>query len=196
MAKFRTFGIKVPRQTRSREIPDEKKMHYKSPLSSSVVTRHLDFKIQEVPKDTQVSKLARSCHKAKKHLKNLIEKRGRFPSQAEYYELQIKRTQEHIFNKEMKISLLNRALDTRDKRLDTQKENERISEENRKKNIAKAEKFFGSTRPVSGANSNIISKIDAKEKAEALFLKKEKIVRSSNGSKKVVRNRHKTFSRI
>jgi hypothetical protein len=196
MPKFRTFGIKVPKQTRSREIPDDKKIGYRAPLTSSVMTRHLDFKIQEVPKDTQVSRLARSKKKAEKHLRNLIQKRQRFPEQADYYELQIKRTQEHIFNKEMKISLLNRDLDIRDKRRDTQKENERLAEENRKKNLAKAEKFLGPVKPVSGANSNIISKIDAREKAEALFLSREKIVSNAKGGRTVKKNRHKTWSRI
>ncbi len=193
MARFHTFNPKVPKQTRSREIPDDKKMSYRSPLTANPI-RHMDFKIQEIPKDIQVSKLARSLVKAKRHLRNLIEKRGRFPSQASYFEREILRTNEHIFNKEMKIALLNRALDTRDKRFDTKKENEHKAELARKKNGELALKF-NPPKPVSGANSNTITKIEAKEMAEALFLKKTKVVKSSSGSKKIVRNRHKTWSK-
>jgi hypothetical protein len=198
MAKFRTFGIKVPKQTRSREIPDEKKASYRSPLTSSTVTRHLDFRIQEIPKTMQLHKLQNSLKKQKRHLKNLIMKRGRFSDaseQASYYEVQIKRAEEHIFNKEMKIVLIGRAVEVADKRKETQKENERISDENRKKNLERARKFVAD-KAVSGATSNKITKADAKDMAEALFLKKEKVIRSSSGSKKIVRNRHKTFSKI
>jgi hypothetical protein len=197
MAKFRTFGIKVPKQTRSREIPDSRKATYKSPLTSSVLTRHLDFSMQEISKGEQCTKLLKSIKKAEKHLKNLQNRRNRLAldnpetSRLEYL---IMKRKELLHNKKFRLSLLMRDLDTRDKRAETKRENIRVAEEQRQKSFARADKFLGS-KPVSGANSNVVSKIEAREKAEALFLSKEKIIRSPKGGRKVQRNRHKTWSK-
>ncbi len=123
MKRFKTFAPKAGKQTRSREIPDSLKSSYRAPLTRNPEA-HLNFKIQEISPKTQIHKLQRAMVHAAKHIKKLIERKGREPSNSAYLEREILKYEQLYSWRAVRMAILNQKQDIQDKRVASKKANE------------------------------------------------------------------------
>jgi hypothetical protein len=186
--KPKTFYPKAGKQTRSREIPDEKKGSYRSPLTRNP-TRHLDFKIQDIPKDIQASKLNKSADKTARHIKKLIERKFREPSNADYIERQILHYEDLYNWKMFRVGMLQKGIQVQEKREATAKENLAREMQGYVKNLEKTKVYPKSVQEKFQVTAKVLPE-DVKEKEK---MAKQKLVRLG-AKKKITSTRYKRFS--
>lgn len=138
MPKVRTFNPRSPKPVRDNQ-------NRKSPLSSGIFHHIENFTIQETNPATQVHKLLRHKKKMERRIHNLIERRGRFPSQEADLLLKQKRAEAEYSWAETRIQILERRIQTQEKRIETTKKNKEESEVQYKKNLEKQTAFLAKT---------------------------------------------------
>ena len=138
MPKVRTFNPRSPKPVRDNQ-------NRKTPLSSGIFHHIENFTIQEVSPATQVHKLLRHKKKMERRIHNLIERRTRFPSQAEELMVKQKRAEAEYAWAVTRMTLLERRIGTQEKRIETTKKNKEESEIQYKKNQEKQTAFLAKT---------------------------------------------------
>lgn len=134
MPKVKTFYPKASKPTVNYK---EKK----SPLTSGAFYHAENFTIKEIDPSTQVWKLKRHQKKMAKRIKNLIERRGRNPSEAAELEAKQRKAEAEYSWAGTRIAILEKRMQTQDKRLETITENKKKEEEQYKKNLEKRSKY-------------------------------------------------------
>lgn len=136
MPKPVTFRPKATKPTRDKQIPDHLKSTYKAPLTVNP-TLHLNYNISEVGKEVQIAKLLGAMKKARRHIKNLIQRKYREPSNAEYFEAQILKYESIYNERALRISILNKDLKVQEKKEKTKKERLKMEMQAHIKNLEK-----------------------------------------------------------